>query len=154
MSEDRVDGLAQVNLIVTDLERARQFWELLGWPSVPRHNNAAVVTFPSGMNLVLHEPAFARRWDPAYDGTSPGSTVIDVNLPSRQAVDDAHISAVAAGFSSSVEPWDTFFGARYAIICDQDGHRVGLKSPQDPARSYPLEQSHVDPATNRPTQRE
>lgn len=38
-----------------------------------------------------------------------------------------------------MEPWDTFFGARYAIVYDQDGHRVGLKSPQDPSRSYPLD---------------
>ena len=47
---------------------------------------------------------------------------------------------VAAGYTSSVEPWDTFFGARYAIVCDPDGHRIGLKSPQDPTRSYPLEE--------------
>jgi uncharacterized glyoxalase superfamily protein PhnB len=136
---DRIDGLAQVNLIVTDLERAKEFWALLGWESVPRHAHAAVISFPSGMNLVLHEPPFARQWDPAYDGPAAGSTVIDLNLPSRHAVDEAHARVVGAGFTSRVEPWDTFFGARYGIVCDQDGHRVGLKSPQDPARSYPLD---------------
>ena len=135
----RIDGLAQVNLIVTDLERAKQFWQLLGWESVPRHANAAVITFPSGMNLVLHEPPFARLWDPAYAGAVAGSTVIDLNLPTREAVDHAHDRVRAAGYTSSVEPWDTFFGARYAIVCDQDGHRVGLKSPQETLRSYPLE---------------
>lgn len=136
---DRLDGLAQVNLIVTDLERAKEFWALLGWQSVPRHTNAAVITFPSGMSLVLHEPPFARRWDPAHDGPAAGSTVIDLNLPSRQSVDEAHARLVSAGYASSVEPWDTFFGSRYSIICDQDGHRIGLKSPQDPSRGYPLD---------------
>jgi uncharacterized lipoprotein YmbA len=29
--------------------------------------------------------------------------------------------------------------SRYAIVCDPDGHRIGLKSPQDPTRSYPLD---------------
>jgi len=72
-------------------------------------------------------------------GPTAGSTVIDLNLPSRQAVDESHARLCAAGYANSVEPWDTFFGARYAIICDQDGHRVGLKSPQDPSRSYPLQ---------------
>ena len=81
---DRIDGLAQVNLIVTDLQRATEFWQLLGWQSTPRHTNAAVITFPSGMNLVLHEPPFAQHWDPAYAGPTAGSTVIDLNLPSRQ----------------------------------------------------------------------
>src|SRR6478735_2679994 len=121
---DRIDGLAQVNLIVTDLQRATEFWHLLGWQSVPRHTNAAVITFPSGMNLVLHEPPFAQHWDPAYAGPTAGSTVIDLNLPSRHAVDESHARLCAA---------------RYAIICDQDGHRVGLKSPQDPSRSYSLQ---------------
>jgi len=92
------------------------------------------------MNLVLHEPEFARLWDPAYSGPMAGSTVVDVNLPSREAVDDAHARVVAAGYRSSVEPWDTFFGARYAIVCDADGHRIGLKSPQDPSRAYPLDE--------------
>jgi catechol 2,3-dioxygenase-like lactoylglutathione lyase family enzyme len=133
-----VDGLAPVNLIVTDLARAKEFWSVLGWPSTPRHPNAALLTFPSGINLVLHEPAFARHWDPAYAGADPGSTVVDLDLPSREAVGDAHARIVAAGYTSSVEPWDTFFGARYAIVCDQDGHRIGLKSPQDPSRSYPI----------------
>lgn len=136
----RMDGLAQVNLIVADLERAKDFWALLGWQSTPRHAKAALLTFPNGMKLVLHEPSFAQQWDPAYAGQAPGSTVLDLNLPSREAVDDAHARVVAAGYPGSVEPWDTFFGARYAIVCDPDGHRIGLKSPQDPSRSYPLEE--------------
>lgn len=134
-----MEGLAQVNFIVTDLQRAQEFWALLGWQSTPRHPNAALLTFANGMNLVLHEPEFARLWDPAYAGPSAGSMVVDVNLSSRQAVDDAHARVVAAGHTSSVEPWDTFFGARYAIVCDPDGHRIGLKSPPDPSRAYPLD---------------
>lgn len=135
----RMEGVAQVNLVVTDLARAKEFWELLGWLSTPRHDKAAVLTFPNGMNVVLHEPDFARLWDPAYAGPAPGATVLDVNVPSRDAVDEAHARVVAAGFVSSVEPWDTFFGCRYAIVRDGDGHRIGLKSPQDPSRSYPLD---------------
>ena len=134
-----MDGLAQVNLIVTDLERAKEFWALLGWQSTPRHPHAAVLSFPNGTNLVLHEPEFARLWDPAFAGQAAGSTVIDLNLSSLEAVDDTYAGVVAAGHLGSVEPWDTFFGARYAIVCDPDGHRIGLKSPQDPTRSYPLD---------------
>lgn len=134
-----MQGLAQVNLIVTDLERAKEFWATLGFPSAPRHPKAAVIAFASGMNLVVHEPDFARHWDPAYAGPLAGSTVIDINVSSRSDVDDLHDRVVAAGYDSSVEPWDTFFGSRYAIVSDADGHRVGLKSPQDAWRSYPLD---------------
>lgn len=134
-----MEGLAQVNLIVSDVDRAKEFWALLGWESTPRHPKAAVLSFPNGMNLVLHEPEFAQLWDPAFAGPIVGSTVVDLNMSSREAVDDAHALVVAAGYVSSVEPWDTFFGARYAIVCDGDGHRVGLKSPLDPSLSSPLD---------------
>ena len=99
-----VDGLAQVNLIVTDLERAKEFWSLLGWQSTPRHPKAAVLTFPNGMNLVLHEPEFARLWDPAYVGPAAGSTVIDLNLPSRNAVDDTHARVVLPASPTASSP--------------------------------------------------
>ncbi|HSP28276.1 MAG TPA: VOC family protein [Ilumatobacteraceae bacterium] len=134
-----MEGLAQVNFIVTDLARAKEFWSLLGWQSTPRHPHAAVLSFPNGMNVVLHEPEFAQLWDPAYAGPNAGSTVVDLDLSSRQAVDETYARVVAAGHASSVEPWDTFFGARYAIVCDPDGHRIGLKSPQDPSRSFPID---------------
>ncbi|MEP7045956.1 MAG: VOC family protein [Ilumatobacteraceae bacterium] len=135
-----MDGLAQVNLIVNDLERAKEFWALLGYRPTPRHPKAALLSFPNGMALVLHEPDFARLWDPAYSGPMAGSTVLDVNVTSRDDVDRLHALVVTAGYRSSVEPWDTFFGARYAIVCDADGHRIGLKSPQDPSRAYPLDE--------------
>ncbi len=134
-----MQGLAQVNLIVTDVERGKEFWAALGFQWSPRHPKAAVIAFDSGMTLVLHEPDFARSWDPAFSGPVAGSTVVDINVPSRTDVDDFHDRVVAAGFRSSVKPWDTFFGARYAIVCDGDGHRIGLKSPLDPSRSYPLD---------------
>ena len=133
-----MDGLAQVNLIVTDLKRATDFWAILGYESTPRHSKAALLSFPNGMNLVLHEPDFAQLWDPAYGGQSAGSTVLDVNVASREDVDKVHTLVLAAGYSSSVEPWDTFFGSRYAIVCDADGHRIGLKSPQDPSKGYSI----------------
>ena len=109
-----MQGLAQVNLIVTDVERAKEFWAVLGFPWTPRHPKAAVIEFANGMNLVVHEPDFARLWDPAYAGASSGSTVVDINVSSRADVDDLHDRVVAAGFRSSVGPWDTFFGTQRA----------------------------------------
>ena len=76
----------------------------------------AVLTFPNGMNLVLHEPEFAWLWDPAFAGPTAGSTVVDLNLSSREAVDDTYARIVAAGHTGSVEPWDTF-SARATPSC-------------------------------------
>jgi len=41
---------------------------------------------------------------------------------------------VAAGHPARLEPYDAFFGARYAIVSDPDGHNIGLMSPIDADR--------------------
>ena len=60
--------------------------------------------------------------------------MIGFRLASREAVDELHARLVAEGYRSRQEPYDTFWGARYAIVADPDGRDVGLMSPSDPAR--------------------
>src|SRR5215510_261332 len=61
-------------------------------------------------------------------------TIIGFSLSSLQAVDDRYADLVAAGYTGRQPPYDTFWGARYAVIEDPDGNHVGLMSPLDPAR--------------------
>ena len=41
-----------------------------------------------------------------------------------------------AGYDTVQCPYDTFWGARYAILADPDGLHVGIMSPSDEARKY------------------
>jgi uncharacterized glyoxalase superfamily protein PhnB len=50
-------------------------------------------------------------------------------VPTRDAVDDLYREMVSAGYRGLQEPWDAFWGARYAVIEDPDGIGVGLMSP-------------------------
>ena len=44
----------------------------------------------------------------------------------------------AAGYAGRQPPYDTFWGARYAVVADPDGNDVGIMSALDPARrSWP-----------------
>jgi uncharacterized glyoxalase superfamily protein PhnB len=38
---------------------------------------------------------------------------------------------VGAGYRGLQEPYDAFWGARYAIVEDPDGRHVGVMSPSD-----------------------
>ena len=67
-------------------------------------------------------------------GLKPGEPVIGFSLPTRDAVDDTYQALVAAGHPARLEPYDAFFGARYAIVSDPDGHNIGLMSPIDADR--------------------
>ena len=47
--------------------------------------------------------------------------------PLRDAdVDEVYARVVAAGFEGEKEPWDAFWGQRYALLGDPDGVRVNL----------------------------
>ena len=65
-----------------------------------------------------------------------GDQVLGFVLPSSDAVDEKYRELVEAGYSGRREPYDAFFGARYALVDDPDGRPVGLMGPRDPKRRY------------------
>ena len=51
--------------------------------------------------------------------------------------DDELVAALAAdGVPVQQAPYDAFWGARYAVVSDPDGHGVGIMSPIDPAQRH------------------
>lgn len=121
-------SVVQVNFIVSDLARTREFYAHLGWELLAMGDRAARF---SGDDLVVafHLPEFAQAWDSAYCGARGGSTVIDVDCDDASEVDATFASLVDAGARARQHPNDTFFGARYAVVEDPDGNLLGLKAP-------------------------
>jgi catechol 2,3-dioxygenase-like lactoylglutathione lyase family enzyme len=132
----------QVNLVVADMDRALAFYRLLGvdlddsfgeWPpgSGARHVHADE-SEPAGFDL--DNTTMARLW--GHDALEPGEAIIGFDLATPEAVDDTYHELTVAGFTGRREPYDAFFGARYAIVEDPDGRPVGLMGPRDIARRY------------------
>ena len=44
-------------------------------------------------------------------------------------VDEVHARVVEAGYQSKAEPWDAFWGQRYATVLDPDDNAVDLFAP-------------------------
>jgi catechol 2,3-dioxygenase-like lactoylglutathione lyase family enzyme len=126
----------QLNLVVSDMEASLAFYRLLGVEPVetspewePLHRSA-----PAGVDLDFDSTRFARFWDAGSSG--PG-VVIGFKVASPDAVDETFARLTGAGYRGRQEPFDAFWGARYAIVEDPDGNAVGLMSPVDPARRRP-----------------
>lgn len=51
----------------------------------------------------------------------------------RADVDSVFAELVAAGYPSQQEPYDAFWGVRYAVVTDPEGNAVALISPVDEA---------------------
>jgi uncharacterized glyoxalase superfamily protein PhnB len=66
------------------------------------------------------------------DGAAASGTVVfGFELPTRDAVDETYRDRPAAGAESRQEPYDAFWGARFAIVRDPDGHDIGLMGPRE-----------------------
>lgn len=132
--------LRSLNLVVRDVEAAVAFYRCLGL-EIPESNvwrtesgaHHVDVAMPNGLGLDLDSPQLAKSYNAGWSPDGSRS-VIGFSLPTREAVDERYAELTRAGYSGLQSPYDTFWGARYAIVEDPDGNHVGLMSPPDPAR--------------------
>ena len=128
--------LDQVNVVVRDMEAMADFYRRLGvelrgdtGPWAPHHRNTGTV---DGIDLDLDSTTFASEWNQGWPG-GPG-IVLGFRVDDREEVDRTFHELVAAGSAPQQEPYDAFWGARYAVVTDPDGNAVGIMSPVDAAR--------------------
>ena len=129
-----------INLVVEDMDAMVAFYEQLGVEVVPtdaewaaNHRNLGT---PDGFDFDLDSLVFARQWNRGWPEGQTGA-VIGFRVPSRDAVDELYRKLTTAGYAGQQEPYDAFWGARYAVVADPDGNSVGIMSPADPGFRSP-----------------
>jgi catechol 2,3-dioxygenase-like lactoylglutathione lyase family enzyme len=134
--------LDQMNLIVRDVQTSRAFYARLGLdfgetdPVWADHHVGAVHGDRAAIDVDLDSTSFVEKWDTGWPGGT--GVVVGFKVDSRQEVDELVAALVAEGVPVQQEPFDAFWGARYAVLSDPDGNGVGIMSPIDPAfRSEP-----------------
>jgi catechol 2,3-dioxygenase-like lactoylglutathione lyase family enzyme len=135
--------LDQIGLIVANVEASRAFYGRLGLdfgderdPVWSDHHSSALPGGGAAIGVDLDSQSFADKWNHGWPG-GPGA-VLGFKVDSRQEVDDLVAALAADGVPVQQEPYDAFWGARYAVVSDPDGNGVGIMSPMDDAhRSEP-----------------
>ncbi len=134
----------QVNLFVADMAASVEFYRLLEldvpdpfeWPSGSRAQHVEVRS-DHDCYLALDNYPQARIWNKHFDpDRGRGNVVVGLLVASRDDVDRLYMNIRDAGHPVGQEPYDAFWGSRYAIVIDPDGNQVGLKSPIDDELSY------------------
>lgn len=136
---DQRPVLDQVDIIVSDMEAAVAFYRRLGievadtpppWTDTHRET-----VMPGNIVLHLDNVRHTRQWNRGWPGSGGGGAcVVGFKFASREEVDRVYADLASAGYRGQQEPYDAFWGSRYAVIEDPDGNAVGMMSPSDPAR--------------------
>lgn len=123
-----------VGVIVSDLHRAIEFYRHLGlqFPENPdpMGHGHVEATPDGGLRFTLDTEESIQSFDPGWSPPSGGHRVaVAFRCDSPQAVDRLYQELLQAGGSTHREPWDAFWGQRYAQLRDPDGAIVDLFAP-------------------------
>jgi uncharacterized glyoxalase superfamily protein PhnB len=123
-------SLNAIGLVVADIARSVAFYELLGVPSPKEMEGPHVeATLPNGLRIMWDTVELIRQINPEW--TTPVGQQIGLSFKCEAPaeVDAAFAAVVAAGNAVATEPWDAFWGQRYAQVLDPDGNKVDLFAP-------------------------
>ena len=134
--------LDQLNLICNDVDATISFYRLLGldisestvWRTESGSHHVEV-KMPNGFELAFDSNALAAVYNSgSIHRTNSGTrNVLSFRVHNPDKVDSICKTLKELGYSVSQEPYNTFWGSRYAIIEDPDGNLVGLMSEPDPS---------------------
>ena len=118
-----------VGLVVKDMAASLAFYRRLGFTFADGADAEGHVEtgLPGGLRLVLDTTEIIHSFDPGW--TSPSGDhrmALAFACDSPAEVDALYRDLVAAGYDGHLEPWDAFWGQRYATIHDPDGNAIEL----------------------------
>ena len=125
-------SLQAIGLVVADMGASLAFYRLLGLELAEgaEAEDHVEVELEGGIRLMWDRVELIRGIDPAWEPPSGGARVaLAFGLPDPAGVDETYAALTAAGYEGRREPWDAFWGQRYAIVKDPDGNGVDLFAP-------------------------
>jgi|LakMenEpi03Aug12_release.lakeMendotaPanAssembly.Ray.scaffolds.fasta_scaffold304023_3 uncharacterized glyoxalase superfamily protein PhnB len=129
----RAVALNAIGVVSSNIPRSIEFFTLLGI-SFPTDGSCEAsadhteAVLPSGLRLMLDSESLVRSLNPNWDWPPENSqtTLLAFDCVSPTNVDAVFQLIVNAGFTSATDPWDAFWGQRYAQVRDQDGNTYDL----------------------------
>ncbi|HEX9336252.1 MAG TPA: VOC family protein [Pseudonocardiaceae bacterium] len=118
-----------IGMVVTDLPASLAFYRRLGLdlPADADTQGHVDIDLPGGFKLAWDSVEEIRKFDPSWQQpTGVGRTSLAFACDSPADVDKLYAELVAAGHPGHREPFDAFWGQRYATVLDPDGNGVDL----------------------------
>ena len=119
--------LNALGIVVSDMERSIRFYRLIGLdvPETPGEGHVDAF-LPNGVRFMLDSEEVVRSFRPDWQRATGNQLGIALECDGPSEVDDVYARVTGAGFQGEKEPWDAFWGQRYAQLHDPDGVPVDL----------------------------
>jgi len=122
-----VPQLNAIGIVVSDMATSIRFYRLLGLdlPDTPEEGHVEA-SMPGGTRLMLDSEEVLRSFRPDWSRQTGNQVSLAFECSSPAEVDDVYARMTGGGFEGEKEPWDAFWGQRYAQLRDPDGVSVDL----------------------------
>ena len=117
------------SVVVSDMGRSLRFYRALGleFPDDAESNDHVEAQLPGGLRYMIDTESVMKSFDDEWQWPSGGHAVGGAfKCDSPEDVDRVYAELLAAGGSAHKEPWDAFWGHRYAQVKDPDGTVIDL----------------------------
>lgn len=119
--------LNAIGIAVSDMERSIRFYRLLGLDVPETPDEGHVDAFlPNGVRFMLDSEDVMRSFRPDWSRENGNQLSFALECGSPAEVDEVYARVTGDGFHGEKEPWDAFWGQRYAVLLDPDEVEVSL----------------------------
>jgi uncharacterized glyoxalase superfamily protein PhnB len=118
-----------IDIVVPDLEAAIGFYrrlELDFQPDPHMPTQHAACDLPNGLHLMLDTEELKAKTTADWRPPTMGRTFLAFEFATPADVDTKFAELTAAGSTGLQEPWDAFWGMRYATVTDPGGNGIDL----------------------------
>ncbi len=120
-----------IGITVADMTAALTFYRLLGFdiPEPGAGEDHVEAVLPNGLRVAWDALSMMKEIDPDWVEPQGQRMGLAFLCESPAAVDATYSQIVIAGYTGKREPWDAFWGQRYAQVYDPDGNAIDLFAP-------------------------
>ena len=123
--------LDALGIVSRDIPESCRFYRTLGIdvPEPAQGDDHFEVTLPNGLRLMWDTEELIRQLDPEWKRPEGHGMALAFECKDAAVVNETYARLTGAGFSGKKEPYDAFWGQRYANLADPDGNVVDLFAP-------------------------
>jgi catechol 2,3-dioxygenase-like lactoylglutathione lyase family enzyme len=120
-----------LGVTVSDMGRALAFYRRLGleFPEGAEGEGHVEATLPGGLRFMLDTEETIRSFAPEWQRSTGNTIGLAFACDSPADVDILYAELTGEGYDGHKEPWDAFWGQRYAEVKDPDGNLIDLFAP-------------------------